>query len=161
LPAPDGSLYFSEPSDNKIYRVDADDHITVLFDARVDDRQGERCASRPCHRTFKPYLRVPQAGPGKIGIAIVYPASEARFVAESYRGQSFRRPTTSLWGRNGGNYFTDPEMGRIAAAVYCVKPSGEVLRVTDNLESPTGFCSAATKRRCMCRHRSEYVWLST
>ena len=30
--APDGSLYFTEPSDNKIYRLDADDHITVLFD---------------------------------------------------------------------------------------------------------------------------------
>ena len=30
--APDGSLYFTEPSDNKIYRVDADDNITVLFD---------------------------------------------------------------------------------------------------------------------------------
>jgi len=84
---------FQRASDNKIYRVDADDHITVLFDAgRVDDRNGERwrlpaLAMDGRGRIFA----CRRAGPGKIGIAIVYPAGDAKFVADSYRGKTLFR----------------------------------------------------------------------
>ena len=159
--APDGSLYFSEPSDNKIYRVDADDHITVLFDAkRVDDRQGERWRLPALAIDLQGRIfACRRAGPGKIGIAIVYPASEARFVAESYRGKSFSAPNDLTMGKNGGIYFTDPGDGPDRPhAVYCVKPSGEVLRVTDNLESPNGILlSRDEKTLYVVDSRSEYV----
>ena len=159
--APDGSLYFSEPSDNKIYRVDADDHITVLFDAgRVDDRNGERwrlpaLAMDGRGRIFA----CRRAGPGKIGIAIVYPAGDAKFVADSYRGKPFSAPNDLTLGKNGGIYFTDPGDGPVRPhAVYYVKPSGEVLLVTDNLESPNGILlSRDEKTLYVVDSRSEYV----
>jgi gluconolactonase len=94
IAAPDGSLYFTEPSDNKIYRVDAGDNITVLFDAkRIDDRNGERwrLPALAMDRQGRIFA-ARRAGPGKIGIAIVYPPSEARFVAESYKGKLFSAP---------------------------------------------------------------------
>jgi len=159
--APDGSLYFTEPSDNKIYRVDAGDRITVLFDAkRVDDRNGERwripgLAMDRRGRVFA----ARRAGPGKIGIAIVYPPGEARFVADSYRGKPFAAPNDLTMGQNGGIYFTDPGEGPVRPhAVYYVKPSGEVLLVTDDLESPNGILlSRDEKTLYVVDSRSEYV----
>ena len=159
--APDGSLYFTEPSDNKIYRVDADDHITVLFDAkRVDDRNGERwrLPALAMDRQGRIFA-CRRAGPGKIGIAIVYPAGEAKFVAESYQGKPFSAPNDLSMGKNGGIYFTDPGDGPVRPhAVYYVKPSGEVLLVTDNLESPNGILlSRDEKTLYVVDSRSEYV----
>jgi len=159
--APDGSLYFTEPSDNKIYRVDAGDHVTVLFDAgRVDDRNGERwrLPALAMDRQGRIFA-ARRAGPGKIGIAIVYPASEARFVAESYRGKPFAAPNDLTMGKHGGIYFTDPGDGPLRPhAVYYVKPSGEVFLVTDNLESPNGILlSREEKTLYVVDGRSEYV----
>jgi gluconolactonase len=142
MAAPDGSLYFSEPSDNKIYHVDADDNITVFFDAkRVDDEKGERwrlpaLAMDKQGRIFA----CRRAGPGKIGIAIVCPESEAHFIALSYRGKPFVAPNDLAMGQNGAIYFTDPGTGPDRPhAVYLVRPSGEVLLATDNLERPNGI----------------------
>jgi gluconolactonase len=159
--APDGSLYFTEPSDNKIYRVDADDHITVLFDAkRFDDRNGERwrLPALAMDRQGRIFA-CRRAGPGKIGIAIVYPASEAKFVAGSYQGKPFSAPNDLTLGKNGGIYFTDPGDGPVRPhAVYYVKPSGEVLLATDNFESPNGILlSRDEKTLYVVDSRSEYV----
>ena len=161
IAAPDGSLYFTEPSDNKIYRVDAGDHITVLFDAkRIDDRNGERwrLPALAMDRQGRIFA-ARRAGPGKIGIAIVYPPSEARFFADSYQGKPFAAPNDLTMGKNGGIYFTDPGDGPDRPhAVYYVKPSGEVLRVTDNLDSPNGILlSRDEKTLYVADSRSEYI----
>ena len=159
--APDGSLYFSEPSVNKIYRVDDAENITVLFDAkRVDDRNGERwrLPALAMDRQGRIFA-CRRAGPGKIGIAIVYPASEAKFVALSYQGKPFSAPNDLTMGKNGGIYFTDPGDGPVRPhAVYYVKPSGEVLLATDNFESPNGILlSRDEKILYVVDGRSEYV----
>jgi gluconolactonase len=162
MAAPDGSLYFSEPSDNKIYRVDSGDNITVVFDAgRVDDEKGERwrlpaLAMDKQGRIFA----CRRAGPGKIGIAIVYPESEARFVALSYQGKPFVAPNDLTRGRSGGIYFTDPGTGPDRPhAVYFVKPSGEVLLATDNLERPNGILLSRDERTLyVVDTLSEYVF---
>jgi len=162
LAAPDGSVYFSEPSDNKIYRVDANDDITVLFDAkRVDDEKGERwrlpaLAMDKQGRIFA----CRRAGPGKIGIAIVYPEKEARFVALGYNGKPFVAPNDLALGQNGAIYFTDPGNGPDRPhAVYLVRPSGEVLLATDNLERPNGILlSRDEKTLYVVDTPSEYVY---
>ncbi|HMD71941.1 MAG TPA: SMP-30/gluconolactonase/LRE family protein [Bryobacteraceae bacterium] len=89
----------------------------------------------------------------------MYPASEARFVAKSYRGKPFVAPNDLTMGKNGAIYFTDPGDGQDRPhAVYCVKPSGEVLRVTDNLDSPNGILlSRDEKTLYVADSRSEYV----
>jgi len=162
MAAPNGSLYFSEPSDNKIYHVDADDKITVLFDAkRVDDEKGERwrlpaLAMDKQGRIFA----CRRAGPGNIGIAIVYPESEARFIAKSYRGKPFVAPNDLAMGQNGAIYFTDPGTGTERPhAVYLVRPSGEVLLATDDSEKPNGILlSRDEKTLYLVDTVSEYVF---
>lgn len=160
--APDGSLYFSEPSDNKIYRVDADDNITVLFDAkRVDDEKGERWRLPALAIDAKGRIfACRRAGPGKIGIAIVYPPSEAKFVAESYQGKPFVAPNDLSMGKTGDIYFTDPGQGQDRPhAVFHVKPSGEVLLATDNLDRPNGISlSRDEKVLYVADTRSEYIY---
>jgi len=159
--APDGSLYFTEPSDNRIYRVDAAGQITVLFDARrTDDRNGERwrLPALAVDRRGRVFA-ARRAGPGRIGIAIVYPPAEARFIADSYRGKPFTAPNDLTMANNGGIYFTDPGEGPDRPhAVYYVKPSGEVLLATDNLESPNGILlSRDEKTLYVADSRSEYI----
>jgi gluconolactonase len=162
MAAPDGSLYFSEPSDNKIYHVDADDHITVLFDAkRVDDEKGERwrLPALAMDRQGRIFA-CRRAGPGKIGIAIVYPEKEARFIALSYRGKPFVAPNDLAMGQHGAIYFTDPGTGPDRPhAVYLVRPSGEVLLASDNLEKPNGILlSRDEKTLYVVDTPSEYVY---
>jgi gluconolactonase len=162
MAAPDGSLYFSEPSDNRIYHVDANDNITVLFDAkRVDDEKGERwrlpaLAMDKQGRIFA----CRRAGPGRTGIAIVYPESEARFIALTYRGKPFVAPNDLAMGRNGAIYFTDPGTGTDRPhAVYLVRPSGEVLLASDSLERPNGILlSRDEKTLYVVDTPSEYVY---
>ena len=150
MAAPDGSLYFSEPSDNKIYHVDANDNITVLFDAKkVDDEKGERwrlpaLAMDKRGRIFA----CRRAGPGKIGIAIVYPESEARFVAQSYKGKSFVAPNDLAMGQNGAIYFTDPAPERIARTPFIWSALRARFSWPRTIwRSRTEFSSAATKKR--------------
>lgn len=160
--APDGSLYFSEPSDNKIYRVDADDNITVLFDAkRVDDEKGERWRLPALAMDSKGRIYAcRRAGPGKVGIAIVYPPSEEKFIADSYHGKPFVAPNDLSMGKKGDIYFTDPGQGQDRPhAVFHVKPSGEVALATDNLERPNGILlSRDEKVLYVADTSSEYIY---
>jgi gluconolactonase len=162
MAAPDGSLYFSEPSDNRIYRVDSGDNITVLFDAgRVDDEKGERwrLPALAMDRQGRIFA-CRRAGPGRIGIAIVYPESEARFVALGYRGKPFVAPNDLAMGQSGAIYFTDPGTGADRPhAVYRVSPSGEVALATDNVERPNGILlSRDEKTLYVVDTPSEYVY---
>jgi gluconolactonase len=89
----------------------------------------------------------------------VYPPSEARFVAESCQGKPFAAPNDLTMGKKGGIYFTDPGDGPDRPhAVYYVKPSGEVLRATDNLESPNGILLSRDERTLyVADGRSEFI----
>jgi gluconolactonase len=162
--APDGSIYFSEPTVNKIYRVDPDDHITVLFDAgHVDDPAGERWRLPALALNSQGVVFACRRAASHIGIAIVHPADQARFVAESYQGRPFGAPNDLSMARDGGIYFTDPgtaEQGEQRAHyVYYVKPSGEVIRATDQLGRPNGLVlSPDEKTMYAVDSQSEYVF---
>ena len=142
--APDGSVYFSEPAVSKIYKVDPDDAITVLFDPHhADDPAGERWRLPALAMDGKGTVYACRRAGPQIGIAIVLPAEQARFVATSYQGKPFGAPNDLTMGKGGGIYFTDPgtaEQGaQRAHYVYHVKPSGEVVRVIEDLDRPNGI----------------------
>jgi len=161
IAAPDGSVYFSEPGLSRVYRVDADDHFTVLFDPqRADDPAGERWRLPALAVNSKGTLYACRRAGPHIGIAIVYPAEQARFVAESYHGMPFVAPNDLSMARDGGIYFTDPGEGaQRAHAIYYVKPSGEVILATDNLGSPNGLVlSRDEKTLYAVDARSEYFY---
>ena len=142
--AADGSLYFAEPAVSKIYRVDAEDNITVVFDAKhPDNPAGERWRLPALAMDGKGTIYACRRAGPQIGIAIVYPAEQAKFVAETYQGKPFGAPNDLTMAKDGGIYFTDPgtaEQGaQRAHYVYYVKPSGEVVRAIENLDRPNGI----------------------
>jgi gluconolactonase len=159
--APDGSVYFSEPSISRVYRVDAEDHFTVLFDPqRADDPAGERWRLPALAVNSKgTVFACRRAGP-HIGIAIIYPADQARFIAESYHGMPFIAPNDLSLAKDGGIYFTDPGEGpQRAHAIYYVKPTGEVVLATDNMGSPNGLVlSRDEKTLYAVDSQSEYFY---
>jgi gluconolactonase len=159
--APDGSVYFSEPSVNKIYKVDPQDNITLLFDAKkVDDPAGERWRLPALAVNSKGLVfACRRAGP-KIGVAIVYPLDQARFIAETYQGTSFAAPNDLSMASDGGIFFTDPGEGaRRPHAIYYVNPSGAVTLATDNLGGPNGLVlSRDEKTLYAVDSQSEYVF---
>jgi len=73
-----------------------------------------------------------------IGHAIVEITTGGRYVrtiADSYDGQAFGMPNDLVVDGKGGIYFTDPRGGIFGEvpgkAVYYIRPSGEVIRLTD------------------------------
>ncbi|MES1254608.1 MAG: SMP-30/gluconolactonase/LRE family protein [Acidobacteriota bacterium] len=164
IAAPDGSVYFSEPTVNKIYRVDPSDAVTVLYDAHhVDDPAGERWRLPALAMNSKGTIFACRRAGSKIGIAIVYPTDQAKFIAESYRGTGFGAPNDLSMARDGGIYFTDPgtqEQGaQRAHFIYYVKPSGDVVLATDQIGRPNGLVlSPDEKTLYAVDSQSEFVF---
>ncbi len=159
--APDGSIYFSEPSVSKIYKVAPDDTISLLFDPqKADDPAGERWRLPALAMDAKGNVYACRRANTQIGIAIVYPAAQARFVATAYQGKSFVAPNDLSMARDGGIYFTDPGEGAHQPhAIYYVTPSREVILATDNLGSPNGLVlSRDEKTLYAVDARSEYAF---
>ena len=141
IAARDGSLYFTEPSENRIYRVDAKDHVTVLFDAgKVDDPAGERWRVTALAMDRQGRIFATRRANKSVGIAIVYPPAEAKFVAEAYQGKPFSAPNDLTMAKDGGIYFTEPGAPQTRDhSVYYVKPPGEIILATGKLRRPNGI----------------------
>ena len=162
--APDGGLYFTEPSVNRIYKVSTDDTITVLFDPhKVDDVAGERWRLPALGVDAKGVVYACRRANGPIGVAIVYPLEKARFVATSYEGVPFNAPNDLVVTRAGGIYFTEPGSPDQGAQrphhIYYIKPSGEVIVGTDNLGHPNGLALSPHEQTLYAvDSESEYVF---
>lgn len=162
--APDGGIYFTEPTVNKIYKVAPDDTITTVFDAhKIDDPKGERWRMPSLAMDAKGVIYACRRAGGKIGVAVVLPEDKARFVADNYKGVPFGAPNDLSVARDGGIYFTDPgDPGQGAARphnIYYIKPTGEVVDATDQLQSPNGLVlSRDEKTLYAVDSKSEYVY---
>jgi gluconolactonase len=162
--APDGGLYFSEPSVNRIYKVGTDDTITVLFDPhKVDDAKGERWRLPSLGVDSKGVIYACRRANGPIGVAIVYPTAKAKFIATSYKGVPFNAPNDLVVTRAGGIYFTEPGSPDQGAQrphhIYYIKPSGEVVVGTDNLGHPNGLALSPHEQTLYAvDSESEYVF---
>ncbi len=162
--APGGGVYFTEPSVSRVYQVDPDDKITVLFDPHhPDDPAGERWRLPALAVDDNGVVYACRRANTQIGIAIVYPADKMKFIATAYKGVPFNAPNDLALGKNGGIYFTDPGSPDQGAErphhIYYVKPSGEVIIGTDNLGRPNGLVlSRDEKILYAVDSTSEYVF---
>lgn len=162
--APDGGLYFTEPSVNCIYKVGVDDTITVLFDPhKVDDAKGERWRLPALGVDAKGVIYACRRAKDQIGVAIVYPIEKARFIATSYKGVPFNAPNDLVVARDGGIYFTEPGSGDQGAQrphhIFYIKPTGEVIVATDKLGRPNGLALSPNEKSLYAvDSESEYVW---
>ncbi len=141
ISAPDGSLYFTEPSENRIYRVDSKDKITVVLDAgKTDDPAGERWRITALAMDRQGRIFATRRANTSVGIAIVYPPAQAKFVAEAYQGKPFTAPNDLAMAKDGGIYFTEPGAPQTRDhSVYYIRPSGETILATGSLRRPNGI----------------------
>jgi gluconolactonase len=141
ISGPDGRLYFTEPSENRIYRVDAKDNVTVLYDAgKTDDPNGERWRITALAMDGKGRIFATRRANTSIGIGLVYPPDQAKFVADNYQGKPFMGPNDLAMGKDGGIYFTEPGTPQKRDhSVYYIKPSGETILATGELVRPNGI----------------------
>jgi gluconolactonase len=138
---PDGSLVFTETNANRITKIDKDNTISAFLEntnganSLAFDSQGRLIAV--------------QTTPGSTRVGIIYPQAAVRTFTDNFEGKPYLRPNDLVVTRSGGVYFTDMGGGGGGAAagatpplpnsVYYVPPSGQVIRVVDNVERPNGI----------------------
>jgi gluconolactonase len=136
-----GNLYFVDPKDGKgkIYRIDATGQLSLLVanSGRANglkiNRAGEIVA---CQQD------------GQI-VAYRPDGTAYRVLTSSYCGRRYNAPNDLVIDKHDGIYFTDPFFGaprpfppQGVAAVYYRSPSGQVIRLIDDLHGPNGIALA-------------------
>lgn len=143
--APDGSVFFTDQPNDKIYKWNETTGV-ILFkegtgrsNGTTFDKKGNLITCADEHNTLEKF------GPdGKM--QTVY--------SGGYEGKYFNGPNDLWINKNGGIYFTDPyyqrnywekghKMAQDVQAVYYLKPSGQVIRVIDDLRQPNGIAGTA------------------
>ena len=85
---------------------------------------------------------------------------------DGFQGQAFKGPNDLVLDGRGGFYFTDSGdygddwvSGRAAGAVYYYTPSGELMRVADDLCFPNGIALDSSGRNLFVNeHRQNRTW---
>ena len=65
-----------------------------------------------------------------------------KVIANKYNNKPFNRPNDLCKDKKGGIYFSDPTWGVMnqdKQAVYYIKPTGEVIRISDDFQKPNGL----------------------
>lgn len=67
-----------------------------------------------------------------------------KVLADKYNGKGFNRTNDLCKDKKGGIYFTDPTWSfptiQDKQAVYYIKPSGDVIRISGDFQKPNGIC---------------------
>lgn len=132
----DGSLIFTETRGSRITRIGTDGTIsTFLENANGSNGLG-----------FNPRGELISVQTVKPQVGVIYPADKVRVLADQFAGKPLWRPNDLVVDRKGGVYFTDPGPGgaseqsnNFKPAVYYIKPSGETLRIAEDIERPNGI----------------------
>ncbi|MBY0589314.1 SMP-30/gluconolactonase/LRE family protein [bacterium] len=132
---PDGSLYFSDPPQQKIYELKEDGTRRLLAE------NTHMCNGLAVDR--KGMIIACQGASGKL--VSIDPATGALTpFAESYKGVRFNQPNDLVLDSVGGVYFTDPMYGlpngpQKTMGLYYVASNKEVARLAEGLPLPNGI----------------------
>jgi gluconolactonase len=136
VPTTDGGLLFSDITEKRTYKLDANGTISVW-------RENTNGANGLFLLTDGRVLRAEQAG---ARIAAVMPNGAVRPLAVAFGGKPFRSPNDLIPDKKGGIYFTDPAprpapdiAPKEPGNVYYLRPSGEVLLLDDKIQRPNGI----------------------
>lgn len=136
-------LYFSDSDQNRTYKVDQNDTISVW---RKDTN-----AANGLFLMNDGRLLAAESGnanppsPGRI-VAVRHNRKVA-VIASEYKGKPFRGPSDLIADSQGGIYFTDPgpaippqvAPGDRRGAVYYISPKGQVVLLDDRMVYPNGI----------------------
>jgi gluconolactonase len=156
---PDGGFVFTETQGNRITRI-AEDGSTSLF---LDNSNGSNgLAFNANGELVTAQVLKPQVG-------IVYPQGKEKVLADKFEGLPFVRPNDIVLSvKTGDIYFTDSglapgspksEVPAATPAVYRIKPSGELVRIANDIERPNGIqLSTDEKVLYVANTSGEYIF---
>jgi gluconolactonase len=156
---PDGGFVFTETQGNRITRI-AEDGSTSLF---LDNSNGSNgLAFNAKGELVTVQVLKPQVG-------IVYPQGKEKVLADKFEGLPFVRPNDIVLSvKTGDIYFTDSglapgspksEVPSAPPAVYRIKPSGELVRIANDIERPNGIqLSTDEKVLYVANTSGEYIF---
>jgi gluconolactonase len=148
----DGSLLFSSPNTNVIYRWHPSGQVTVFRSksgySGVDiGRYGQPGSNG---LTFDPQGRLTICQHGNRRVIRVEPHGNVTVMADSFDGKRLNSPNDLVYRSDGTLFFTDPPFGLPGmfddldrelpfSGVFAARPDGTVVLVTDELEGPNGL----------------------
>jgi gluconolactonase len=152
----DGSLLFSSPNTNAIYRWTPAGQVTVFRSksgySGVDIGRFHQPGSNGL--TFSPDGLLTICQHGNRRVIRVNPHGDTTVLADRYDRKRLNSPNDLVYRSDGTLFFTDPPFGlrdRDAAelgfsGVYRVSPGGEVSLLTDELAGPNGLAFSPDER---------------
>ena len=153
--------------DNCLYFVEwAGDRLCALQDGRKSLVYNAAPGSGPCALVQEP--------DGNLwvclysGLQVIHITRQGGLLEriDGFQGQAFKGPNDLVLDGRGGFYFTDSGdygddwvSGRAAGAVYYYTPSGELMRVADDLCFPNGIALDSSGRNLFVNeHRQNRTW---
>lgn len=138
--APDGSVYFTDQPNDKIYIWKEDGTISTFLDAseRANgtyfNKKGELVSCSDLHNK----------------LVIFSPGKKEQILVENFDGKHLNGPNDLWIAPNGGIYFSDPYYFREywepghqevqdARAFYYLSPEGKLTRVVSGVKQPNGL----------------------
>ena len=131
---PDGGLLFTNNRASRIIKIEPDGRTSVFLE---DTKEANGLALDPMGR-----LIAVQRAPGFARIAVIYPKGKETVIADNIDGKFFDRPNDLVLDKKGGVYFTDPD----PKSVYYVSPTGNVIKIADNINRPNGILLSPDER---------------
>jgi gluconolactonase len=154
----DGSLLFSSPNTNAIYRWHPSGQVTVFRSKSGYAGQDIGRFAQPGSNglTFDPQGRLTVCQHGNRRVIRVEPHGNITVLADGYDGRRLNSPNDLVHRSDGALFFTDPPFGLPGgfddpdrelsfSGVFTVH-SGQVTLVTDELEGPNGLAFSPDER---------------
>jgi gluconolactonase len=157
--SPEGTLLFSSPNTNAIYRLDPDVGKVTVFRSKsgytgVDIGRFTQPGSNGL--TFSPDGLLTMCQHGNRRLIRVNPHGDITVLADSYEGKRLNSPNDLVYRSDGTLYFTDPPFGlpemfddpdkELGFSGAFAARDGEVRLVTDALEGPNGIAFSPDER---------------
>ena len=156
----DGSLLFSSPNTNVIYRYEPGSERVTVFRSKsgysgVDVGRYHQPGSNGLAFSPDGLLTICQHGNRRV--VRVNPHGDIAVLCDSYEGARLNSPNDLVYRSDGTLYFTDPAFGLPGVledpakklgfqGVFGVRPDGSVLLVDDALEGPNGLAFSPDER---------------
>jgi gluconolactonase len=156
--SPDGSLLFSSPNTNAIYRWDPRGAVTVFRSksgySGADIGRYHQPGSNGL--TFDPNGRLTICQHGNRRVVRIEPHGNVTVMADRYEGARLNSPNDLVYRSDGTLLFTDPPFGlpgvfedpdkELAFSGVFAVGDGEVVLVTDELAGPNGLAFSPDER---------------